>query len=129
MFVIEKDWITEAGLRAVVVVHPAGHRCGYVGLQEGHRHYSKNYDDLDVEVHGGLTYGGNKKNYPAVSEGLSWFGFDCAHLGDARDPSLMKGEYKECYDKGYLHMEFEGDTIKTLDYCIGECESLARQLV
>ena len=31
-FKIEKDWVTNVGLRAVVIIHPAGHRCGYVGV-------------------------------------------------------------------------------------------------
>lgn len=33
-----------------------GHFNGYVALCEGHPDYGKDYDDIDVEVHGGLTF-------------------------------------------------------------------------
>lgn len=33
---IEKDWVTDAGLRAQVVMTQYRHRCGYVGVPEGH---------------------------------------------------------------------------------------------
>ena len=126
---VEADWVTGAGLRAVVVIHPAGHRCGYVGVPQGNPSHGKGYDDIDADVHGGLTYANGGKTYPVENDGLWWFGYDCAHLGDTRDPELMSGEYKKMYDKGMLRdMSFEGDTVKTLEYCVNECESLAKQL-
>jgi hypothetical protein len=128
--IVEKDWTTEAGFRAAIIVHPAGHRCGYVGVPSSHEHHGKGYDDVSASVHGGLTYANGNHDYPAPSDGLWWLGYDCAHFGDARDPELMSGEYKKIYDKGLLReMSFEGDTIKTLEYCINECESLAKQFV
>lgn len=127
---VEKDWTTKAGLRAVVVIHPAGHRCGYVGVPQGNPSHGKSYENIDADVHGGLTYSGGGKTYPAESEKLWWFGYDCAHLGDARDPELMQGEYKKLYDKGLLReLDFEGDMVRSLGYCVSECESLAKQLV
>jgi hypothetical protein len=125
---IESDWVTGAGLRAVVIIHPAGHRCGYVAVPEGHKYHGKGYDDVPVNVHGGLTYAGGKSDYPAPSAGLWWLGYDCAHLGDAADPELMQGEYKELYGRGLLGHRFDDDTVRTMEYCINECESLAKQL-
>jgi hypothetical protein len=126
---IEADWVTGAGYRAVVVIHPAGHRCGYVAVPEGHKCHGKDYDDVRADVHGGLTYAGGNGEYPVEASGLWWLGYDCAHLGDARDSELMQGEYKEVYDKGlFREMHFEGDTVKTMEYCVNECESLAKQL-
>lgn len=125
---IEAKWTTKSGLLAVVVIHPAGHRCGYVAVSAENKNYGKNYDDINVDVHGGLTYSNNDKTYPTESNDLWWFGYDCAHLGDARDPNLMRDEYKEIYNKGILRNFFEGETIKTLEYCINECESLSTQL-
>lgn len=127
---IEADWVTSSGLRAVVVIHPAGHRCGYVAVPTGHKHHSDDYDNVNVDVHGGLTYaGGDKHQYPVEADGSWWFGYDCAHLGDARDPELMQGEFKEVYDKGLMRdMHFEGDVVRSLEYCVNQCESLARQL-
>jgi hypothetical protein len=58
-----------------------------------------------------------------MRDDLWWFGYDCAHFGDARDPELMSDEYKAIRMRS-----FDGDTIKTLDFCVNECESMAWQL-
>jgi len=48
---------------------------GYVHIPKTHPLYGKGYDEIDVDVHGGLTY--------AEKEGESWVvGFDTAHYGD-----------------------------------------------
>lgn len=117
---VEKAWVTQAGLPAKVKIMPMGHRCGYVGVSE-EVFKDKGYDDLDVDVHGGLTYARTEE------DGLRWYGFDCAHLGDARDPELMDEEHKEMFAK-YDRFNDPTDTVKSLDYCINECESMATQL-
>jgi hypothetical protein len=108
----EKEWTTESGYAAKVLTHPAGHRCGYVMLPENHPCYGKEYGDVDgIDVHGGLTY-----SYKGM------FGFDCSHWGDAKDPSIT--------DPTFIRIDLEFDrpgTIKTLDFCITECESMAKQ--
>jgi hypothetical protein len=73
--IIEKEW-EHTGLKCRVVFFRQSHRCGYVGVPKEHLAYNKNYDDLPIDVHGGLTYGAVKK------DGLQWFGFNCAHSGD-----------------------------------------------
>ena len=113
----EKEWTTEAGLKAQVIATPMGHRCGYVGVPEGHPMYEKHYDEVNVYVHGGLTYS-------ELDDGLWTFGYDCAHWDDAKDPALMSAEYK----KVFVNLMGSGGTIKTLDFCAAECESLAKQL-
>ena len=126
---VEKDWMTESGLRAVVVVQDHGSRCGYVGVPEGHAASGKDYDELDINVHGGLTYAGCNDSYPAPSDGLWWLGYDCAHWGDVRDPSLMTPDYKELHDKGLFTSALDDyGVVRSLDYCIEQCESLAKQL-
>ena len=46
---IEKDWITQAGLRAVVTVSKSGerktHRCGYVAITPDHKLYKVGYSE------------------------------------------------------------------------------------
>lgn len=109
----EKEWITESGYTAKVLAHPAGHRCGYVILPENHPAYGKDYDDLSgIDVHGGLTFS---------NEGM--FGFDCAHWDDAKDPSIMDPEY----DMLDVYSFSSEGSIKTLDFCIAECESMSKQ--
>ena len=126
---VEKDWTTQAGLRAVVVVQDHGSRWGYVAVPEGHAMHGKDYDEVDVTVHGGLTFADGTDTYPVAGESLWWFGYDCAHWQDARDPELMSPKYREMYDKGIFKSIFDEEgTVRSLDYCIGECESLATQL-
>lgn len=45
---------------------------GYVQIPDGHPWAGLDYDEIDVEVHGGLTYGGSN----------GWVGFDALHCGD-----------------------------------------------
>ena len=40
---VEKQWVTEAGLLAVVIRSFGGHRCGYAGVEEGHVAFGKGY--------------------------------------------------------------------------------------
>lgn len=125
--IIEKDWITKAGLRAVaiVVLREDGtkrHRCGYVGVPSDNPYHGKEYDDealWHIEVHGGLTYASknDESKYPVESDGLWWFGFDCAHYGDGlieESPMDFVNTFME--------------SPRSLDYVETECERLAEQL-
>lgn len=52
------EWLhDETGARCTVRRGPLGSWCGYVGVGENHPAYNREYDKIDVEVHGGLTYG------------------------------------------------------------------------
>ena len=66
-----------------------GYRCGYVRVPVNHPWHGKHYDDLSVDIHGGLTFAEPDKpcdgNRP---DNAWWLGFDCAHYDDASDPSL-----------------------------------------
>ena len=112
---IEKQWTTAAGYEAEVLAMSMGHRCGYVTVPEGHPCTGKHYNELDVEVHGGLTYALDNQ-----------FGFDCAHWDDVKDLTLMSDEYRKIYER-WPRFD-EGGTVKTLEFCVAECESLAAQL-
>jgi len=63
------------GLKCAVAMGTTSY-CGYVHVPEGHADERKHYDDVNVEIHGGLTFRCKAK------EGGSWFGFDTAHAGD-----------------------------------------------
>ncbi|MDQ5841188.1 MAG: hypothetical protein M3537_08625 [Chloroflexota bacterium] len=51
------EWVTAAGLPGLIVRGPAGALCGYAAVPPGHPYHGADYSDLEVEVHGGLTYG------------------------------------------------------------------------
>ena len=117
----EKQWTTKAGYEAIVVVQPQGHRCGYVKVPKGHPVDYRQYDEIDIDVHGGSTY----RDYD--NDGTI-FGFDCAHYGDAPDVSLMDLKYRLVHDQlcSVENIYVDG-VIRSLDYCIEECENMAKQ--
>lgn len=49
--------------------------CGYVYIPKTHSLYRKHYDDIDVRVHGGLTFSDMVLDQWCI-------GFDCGHAGD-----------------------------------------------
>jgi hypothetical protein len=164
-FTVEKDWVTKAGLRAVVIMSSMGHHCGYVGVPSGHPLHGTKYNEptaalippndgepvgkrgaisvmcaafnpelmqapeMVFDVHGGLTYSGGSADYPAVSDGLWWFGYDCGHYGDSKSPeACQRSREKYPNDPILWDSEYDG-TFRDLPYCVRECESLARQIV
>lgn len=97
------QWTDEAtGLPCLIVRNHGGALCGYVGLPPQHPWFEKDYDDLPVEVHGGLTYADHcqqfKPAYGTLEEfhakaichipsagqpdNVWWLGFDTAHSYD-----------------------------------------------
>lgn len=101
------------GLECRIWKQKYGHLCGYVGLPEGHPLFGKNYDDVDAEVHGGLTYAGTDLE-PETK--LWWLGFDCAHSGDVV-PGIRGFDSEDGYS-----------TYKDEAYVFNELTSLAKQL-
>ena len=67
---------------------PHGWGNGYVIIPKGHPLHGKHYDDIDVEVHGGLTFSESAKelDWPEITENdkEGWVvGFDTAHYSDS----------------------------------------------
>lgn len=139
-------WKTKAGLPGMIVRNGSGVLCGYAAVSEGHPAFDKGYDDVDVEVHGGLTYadfcGGHicHKPEPGEPDHVFWFGFDCAHYNDfepareniteltrmraGRSPfAFLLGGITDTADEDYL------PKYRDIIYVIGEVEKLAAQLV
>lgn len=102
---------TYKGFNWKILHNGIGFRCGYVCIPPEHPWYKKDCNSLDADVHGGLTYG------KIEDDGFFWIGFDCAHLGDAQDPSL--------YPSVPIHSG-EG-TIRTTEYVEQECINLCEQ--
>lgn len=122
-----EHWIDdETGLDCLVVRNSMGAWCGYVGLPEGHPQYRKHYDevyvDLDIDVHGGLTYAHTCRPpichtaAEAAHEPVWWVGFDCLHLGD------------DAPGRSFRAAAFGHEEYRDIDYVRGEVTKLARQL-
>ena len=153
---IEKVW-EHSGLKCVVLMfHTAGHRNGYVGIPKSRPLYGIGYSedaeclvktkeaamqgpigkrgilsvlcshdktspDIVFDVHGGITYAGRAPRDVEDSDDLWWFGYDCGHAGDGHAVEFMGASGKYFQD--------DTDPVRSLEYCIGECESLADQLM
>ena len=90
---------------------------GYVGLPKEHPDYGKHYDDIDVEVHGGLTFAGYGTKIPGGPDDRLWYvGFDCMHAYDY-DPFSTSSEG--------LPLMISN---KSIEYVYEETERLVEQL-
>lgn len=122
---VEKTWTSENGHLCVVLAINRGFRCGYVLINENNSLYGKHYNDEAqcLSAHGGITFSDKlTEGYPIDINGNFWvFGFDCIHGGDGIDETILAEK------PTYVTMSFYG-TVRTLDYCITECEDLSRQL-
>lgn len=129
-------WIdSESDLDCLLHRGGQGAWCGYVGVPAGHPAFQKAYDDVNVEVHGGLTYADfcsvapDGKEHP--EEGIChvpvggrphrvwWLGFDCNHGGDLAPASLRFDD---------LPSTFAGEVYRTRAYAERQVTILARQL-
>lgn len=124
----KEQWIDkETGLPCLLVRSFSGALCGYVGVSRNHPAYKKDWDDVEVEVHGGLTFAAkcdpspNARICHVVEDGeddkVWWLGFDCAHAFDI-SPNHLK------LFGGPLGLQ----TYKDVDFVKNECASLAKQL-
>lgn len=56
--------------------------CGYVVLPKGHKYHGKDYYDIDIECHGGLTYSDEFEQEGVDFKGYA-IGFDMNHAMDS----------------------------------------------
>ena len=79
--------------------------------------------DVAFDVHGSITYSGDG-DYPiSLDRPVWWFGFDCAHDGDAKELShIDNSKSREMY------AGFNGGIVRSKEYVMQECESLVNQL-
>lgn len=135
------QWVDEAtGLDCLLVRGPMGALCGYVGVDRTHTAYGKDYDDMDVYVHGGLTFANRcdeanphgichipLKGRPAD---IWWLGFDCSHGWDIIPRMLMHERDLPNYPKmpNLPWPDGRHSSYKNVAYVMGECKELAAQL-
>jgi len=113
------------GYKYLVVAHEMGHRCGYIKIPRKNKFYGKNYEEIPIAVHGGLTF---SKRRGGFGRGW-WIGFDCAHFGDKPDKSIMSEEYKEVYLKyPHLGLNKEGQ-VRNSSYVEKECKSAIKEII
>lgn len=131
-FKVEKEFVVD-GFRCVVVGLEMGHRCGYIEIPKDHKYYGVEYDDINVDVHGGWTYSEyTYNNYPIESDiNAWWIGFDCAHWNDAKDIELIKSFGDTELSRFYVKMSerfFEQEEIRTTEYVENELRKAVKEL-
>lgn len=102
-----------------------GFWCGYVILPAGHSLIRDHYENIPLEVHGGLTYGKHHEDKSMT------IGFDCAHLGDKK-PSYNNQLVKEIILDPILCsiiLEEREGTYKTIEFVQRECRKMVDQIV
>jgi len=78
--------------------------CGYIGVPKHSRSFAfKDYDSVDLDVHGGLTFGadGEVCSSPEFLKDFYWYGWDYAHLGDAHQydvPQDLKDKHPGLFE-------------------------------
>lgn len=120
-----------------IVVGPLAHRCGYVRVPKGHPWHGKDYNDIEVSVHGGLTFA--EKDMPCGKGGADdgyWVGFDCAHFRDAPDDKLLDrfgpdkaAGLREARAFMESHVGRNPGTVRSQEYVQAQCLSLIEQAV
>ncbi len=109
---------THEGFDWVVVHNGCGYRCGYIRVMSGHPWHGKDWEEVDANVHGGLTFA--QADEPCDNQGEDdgwWLGFNCAHAGDVPDPDLPG----ERYTTGPIGV------VRSQEYVENECRSLCEQ--
>jgi hypothetical protein len=111
---------THKGFEWAIVHNGNGYRCGYVKVIPGHPWFQKSWNEIDAEVHGGLTFAEADVPCGKGEDNGWWVGFDCAHAFDARDPELPCARPDYVFNHSQAH-------IRTQEYVLGECYSLCEQ--
>ena len=137
------QWIDpETGLDCLIVRNHFGSLCGYVGVPAGHPAYRQGYDDVEVSVHGGLTFDGfcaDEETERGIchipGEGRDpkvwWLGFDCGHFNDVSPGMEYLDRHLSRLDVDIPERPkevWEFQTYKDLEYVVNEVEQLAKQL-
>ena len=128
-----ETYFTYKDYKCCVLFQALGYRCGYVLVPYWHSQYEKNFDDIPIRCHGGLTY--SSHDLMGQTSPSWWIGFDCAHTGDMPDrESQMKyfGDNEQDDFFNMLNFMSGNDTgfgtVKNLDFCIEECKNIVDQL-
>lgn len=115
-----------AGFSCFILRNTHGAWCGYVGVPNTHPAYGKDYNDVDVDVHGGLTYADVCGDHichvpePGMPDDVWWLGFDTNHYSDYAPGNFV-------YSIGTRPAN-EMSHYKNVGYVTNEVKRLAEQL-
>ena len=105
---ILKDWFDE-GVRCLILKGPAS-LCVYLGVPLEHPLANKEYDDIPINCHCGLTFSSKGDGEYRPKE-YYWYGWDYSHSGDYcfyYDTTPLT-TFKKSDDKKWLLKDVEDD--------------------
>ena len=126
-------WVDEAtGLDCAIVRGPLGAWCGYVGVDATHPEWGAPYQDVEADVHGGLTWshGYLPGEQLDLVDGVWWFGFDCSHFNDLIPGMIAMAKLTEhrMPMAGDESLPWSKETYRDVAYVTIEVCGLAEQL-
>lgn len=116
----------------VLIRNNGGAWCGYAQIPEGHPwHEDLGILDERIDVHGGVTYQGNR-----MGDGRYFVGFDCAHWQDltpgyaAAINLLSDGPFKKMQTQmnEILERKNEENTYRDIEFAKGECIKMVEEI-
>lgn len=96
-----------------------GNLCGFVEVPKDHPYYQKNYDDIPMVAHGGLTFSG-------MDHERFFIGFDCAHRNDL--VPFYRKFLLSIFSSERIN-NITKTTYKNVEFCIEQCKSIVGQLI
>jgi hypothetical protein len=100
-----------------------GNLNGYVGVNINNPLFGVDYNKMDVEVHGGLTFSSLGGHVSVFKKNYWYFGFDTAHYMDLVPSMVAMNKAFE----GLFEMESH-DTYRDLNYVTNELNVLLEQI-
>ena len=113
------------GHECVIIFNCLGSRCGYVSVNE-----DKDYDEWNIDCHGGLTFNGELP-YDYGHKEKYFIGFDCGHYCDYqnKEQAFKYGLINETEYYYYKNSHLDlGGVERDLEYVENECKKIVEQL-
>lgn len=119
---MKQEWLTEPNSKEfeykgykcfIVRKRHSGSLCGYVEIPNGHALHRKDYQDIDILCHGGLTYSDNFNCLTKETTDNWYLGFDCAHYLDLVPNIPILG----------------GEIYRNMEYVTKELENIVNQII
>jgi len=134
------------GLPCLVLFYDRGHRCGYVGVPEGHqlyemgerKEYSEDYTEVEMlDTNGGTNFFNHHPKFDEVADVKNywWIGWDYDHSWDETDGEAWKEYFPEdmqySLDHGFrFRHAYDGYTRRaTIPYVAHECQCVVDQII
>ena len=119
------------GLRCKIA-RGGGSLVAYIGIPHNHEFAFKSYDNIDLDVHGGLTFAGTGVDPGLWNKGLYWLGWDYAHMGDramfGAELFLKHGDIRSYEIEAQYPMNHNDETRWTVPMVYKELEEAAKEV-